>query len=455
MKMVDIVLITETGTPIGPVSHYCTDQKYNLIVVDVSKSADGISLRPLELSDGITVTLLRPSSLKTVSSAVCKALGHCHSRWVFVIDDSTFGTIRNLSTIKKIAETVPRLASIRQTNVPGIHPTNFNPLMGTLYSAPVLNGIHAFPMMIADISVVAYTWGTSVGGEGWAHVTAYVEDTGDSPAIVLPRGVEDHLLEEKTRDSLVIPQLDSSKGWMGSVKKRPWHYRATVVIPHFGTDFRLLMGVIESWRLQTKNLYILIYDTGTPPEHHAALRALASYDTEIHFCRWHGVKNMYDPVALAYDHGITDCRTPHIIFTHNDLVPISKTVASDLLSSCLLEDSPVVGYESVTRPGLIGTQLTVASMTVLGQIRARWHTDSSDSGIEEGFNRCLKQAGITPRFVGKEKLGRSKTPHFDHIGSLVTTRLYINNGKPVPSVQDNLDRVLEETEARLQSWRGA
>jgi hypothetical protein len=429
------------------------DQKNNLIIVDVSKSEDGLLLRSMDLGDGVTLTSLRSSRLKTISSAVLKALSHCQSRWVFVIDDATFGTIRNLPTIKKVAETVPRLASIRQTNVPGIHAVQYNQLMGTLYSFPVLNGIHLFPMMIADVSVVAYTWANSVGGEGWVHVTAYVEDTGDPPAIVLPREVEDHFLEEKTRDSLVIPQLESLHGWKGSVKKRPWHYRATVVIPHFGTAFYLLMNVIESWRLQKEHPYILIYDTGTPPEHHAALRALASYDTEVHFCRWHGVKNVYDPVAMVYNHGITDCRTQHIIFTHNDLVPISRTLVGDLISaSC--EDTPVVGYECETKPGLIGTQLTAAYMPVLDRIRARWDLAPSDTLIEEGFTRCFKQAGITPRFIGREKAGRTRTLHFDHIGGLVTTKLYLRRSYKDTPIQSSLDKVLEETEARLQVWRG-
>ena len=451
--MIDVILITETGAPIGPVSHYCTDQKHNLIVVDVNDSENGLSLRSLELSDGITITLLKSSQLNTVSSAVCKALGYCDARWVLVIDDATYNIIRNLPTIKKIAETIPRLASIRQTNIPGVHPTQYNPLMGTLYSATVLKGIHYFPLMINDVSVVAYTWATSVGERGFVHVTAYVEDIRDSPAIVLPREVEGHLLEDKTRDSLVIPQLESPNGWMGSAKKRPWHYRATVVIPHFGTDFHLLMNVIESWRLQTERPYILIYDTGTPPEYHASLRALASYEVEVHFCRWHGVRNIYDPVALVYNHGITDCRTKHIIFTHNDLVPISQTVVSDLISlSC--EDTPVIGYESHYSPTLVGTQLTTAYMPVLDRIRARWEMIPPYTWVEEGFNRCLKQAGITPMFIGREKNSRSKTPHFDHVGCLVTTKLYFKEGLELARVKSDLDQVLEETEKRLQGWRG-
>lgn len=452
--MVDIILITETGVPIGPVSHYCTYQKHDLIVVDVNKSEKDLSLRFLELSDGITITLLKPSEEKTISSAVCKALCYCDGRWVLVIDDVTFNTVRNLPTLQRIAETIPRLASIRQTNVPGIHPTKFNPLMGTLYSLPVLRGIHSFPRMVADLSVVAYTWGSSVGGEGFINVTAYVEDIGDPPPIVLPREVEDHLLEDKTRDSLVIPQLEFMGGWMGSVKKRPWHYRVTVVIPHFGDDFRLLMNVIESWRLQKERPYILIYDTGTPPEHHASLRALASYDVEVHFCRWHGVKGVYDPVALAYNHGITDCRTKLIIFTHNDLVPISQTVISDL-THLISEDTPIVGYESGLLPTLVGTQLTMAYMPVLDRIRARWEiTPPYATCVEEGFNRNLKQAGITPMLIGKEKKGRSRTPHFDHVGNLVTAKVYFKEGHEFSAAKSDLDQVLEETEKRLQVWRG-
>jgi hypothetical protein len=251
----------------------------------------------------------------------------------------------------------------------------------------------------------------------------------------------------------VIPQPELPRGWMGSVKKRPWHYRATVVIPHFGDDLRLLMNVIESWRLQTERPYILIYDTGTPPEHHESLRALASYDTEVHFCRWHGVRNIYDPVALAYNHGITDCRTRYIIFTHNDLVPISRTVVRDLISlSC--EDTPVIGYECEVCPNLVGTQLTVAYMPVLDRIRVNWDIVRSDIKIEEGFNRHLKQAGVTVRFIGKEKSGRAKTPHFDHIGGLVTAKLYLRSSIHLTPIQSSLDTVLEETEARLQGWRG-
>ena len=326
--------------------------------------------------------------------------------------------------------------------------------MGTVYSVSVLKGIHAFPLMVTDVSVAAYNWATSVGDRGWAHVTAYVEDTADSPAVDLPRESDGDFLEDKIRDSLVIPRVDSVNGWLGSAKKRPWHFKATVVIPHFGKDLRLLMNVIESWRLQTEHPYILIYDTGTPPEYHGSLRGLASYDTEVHFCRWHGVRNVYDPVVMAYNHGMTDCRTKHIIFTHNDLVPISKTLVSDLISSSL-EGTPVVGYESNNRPGLVGTQLTAAYMPVLDRIRARWEIIHSDTWAEEGFNRCLKQAGIVPRFIGKEKSGRSKTPHFDHIGALVTTRVYFNKGHDFSLVMANLDRVLEEAEARVQVWRGS
>jgi hypothetical protein len=450
--MVDIVLITETGRSIGPVSYYCTDQKYNLIVVDSNNSEDGLSLRSLELSDGITLTLIQSGKDETVGSVICKALGFCNSRWILVIDDETFNAIRNLTTIRKIADTIPRLASIRQTNVPGIHPTQYNPLMGTLYSVPVLQGIHAFPMTITDMSLLAYTWANSVAENGFVHVTAYVEDIEDSPTILSPK-IEDYFLEEKTRDSLVIPQLGSSNGWMGSIKKRPWHYRATIVVPHLGNDFRLLMNVIESWRLQKETPYILIYDTGTSSEHHAELRALASYDTEVHFCRWHGVKSVYDPVALVYNHGMTDCRTKHIIFTHNDLVPISRSVVSDLISSTD-EDTPVIGYESKVRPGFIGTHLTAAYMPILDRIRARWDVIPSDIKIEDGFNRCLKQAGITPRFIGKEKSGRSKTAHFDHIGSLVTSKLYSKENRELARVKSDLDEVLEETEKRLQGWRG-
>jgi hypothetical protein len=310
-------------------------------------------------------------------------------------------------------------------------------------------------MMITDVSVVAYEWATSVGERGFINVTAYIEDTGDSPASVLPREVEDHLLEDKARDSLVIPQPELPKGWMGSVKKRPWHYRATVVIPHFGTDFRLLMNVIESWRLQTEHPYILIYDTGTPSEHHESLRALASYDTEVHFCRWHGVRNIYDPVALVYNHGITDCRTKYVIFTHNDLVPISRMVASDLISLCG-EETPVVGYESGICTGLVGTQLTTAYMPVLDRVRARWGIDHSytHTFVEEGLNQFLKHAGITPMLIGKEKRGRSRTPHFDHVGGLVTTRLYWNQNTESARSLSDMEKVLEEAEKRSQTWRG-
>jgi hypothetical protein len=166
------------------------------------------------------------------------------------------------------------------------------------------------------------------------------------------------------------------------------------------------------------------------------------------------VRNIYDPVALVYNHGILDCRTRYLIFTHNDLVPISQTVVSDLISSCS-EDIPVVGYESCPFPNYVGTQLTVACRPVLDQVRIRWEMATPYTWVEEGFNRCLGQAGITPRLIGREKQGRVRTPHFDHVGRLVTTRVYFQDSLELVRVKADLDQVLEESEQRLQSWRGA
>jgi hypothetical protein len=447
----DVILVTETGKSVGSVSYYCADQLANLVIVDLNKLEDGLVFKPSELSDRVSLTFLRSNKKNTISTEISRALRYCTKPWVLIIDDATFGTARNLMTVEAVAKTVPRLASIRQSKTPGINPVKYHQLMGTLYSTTVLNGIRSFGQAVADLSMVAYDWATAVGERGWLHVNTYVEDTQDSLCIVSPGEVEIGFLEVDEKDRLVIPQLES-QGWMGSVKKRPWHYKATVVIPHYGKDLRLLINIVESWRLQTEHPYILIYDTGTPFEHHGSLKALESYDTEVHFCRWHGVRNPYDSVALVYNHGITDCRTRHIIFTHNDVVPISQTVVSDLLSSSF-EETPVVGYESLVCPYLVGTHLTAGYMPVLNRVRARWEGSSSDTWIEEGFNRCLSQAGITPRLIGKEKRWRYKTTHFDHVGSLTSAEVFTLN-KNERQFKVDLDQVLEETESRLSAWRG-
>jgi hypothetical protein len=325
--------------------------------------------------------------------------------------------------------------------------------MGTLYSTSVLKNIAGFEPTVPDISMVAYDWARATRDRGWAHITTYVEGTDDSPRSVSSGEEREDFSEEKSRDGLVIPR-PGPINWMGSFKRRPWHYKATVVIPHYGRDLRLLTNVIESWRLQTERPYIVVYDTGTSAEYHSSLRALASYDTEVHFCRWHGVRNPYDPVALAYNHGITDCRTKHILFTHNDIVPLSQTVVSELISSSF-EDVPVVGYESSAVHNIVGTQLTIAHMPTLRRIRAVWDIIPTYNWIEEGFNTGLKQAGVTPRFIGKEKSYRYKTPHFDHVGSWTTANLYVSTDDVVCRVRSDLEQVLAEAEARLRVWRGS
>jgi hypothetical protein len=65
----------------------------------------------------------------------------------------------------------------------------------------------------------------------------------------------------------------------------------------------------------------------------------------------------------------------------------------------------------------------------------------------------LHNAGVKPRIIGEDvPMERQITPHFDHVGSYVTTQLYYINDQPRAGA--DLNSATLDAEQRLAKWAG-
>jgi hypothetical protein len=452
----DVLLVTRSIESINKAISYCADDCRKLIIVNMMES-DELVIKKTRGHFNAHFYNIDPE--RSISWSVNRALTSSHESWVFLLTDETVSLLSTVGSLEDIAVTIPRLASLKGMALPGISPSRYHSFFGTLYSRRVLRDVKQFDPSIRDLSVVAYNWAREVQNQGWFHMLTYVESSTILPPSVLPRSVEtEESNGDGDQDAYIVPNIRGSgqTRWRGLGTKPPWAYSTTVVIPHYGPNVRILMSAVESWRHQFNRPYILVYDTGTPSKYHPDIRAISSEDVEVHFMRWHGLREPLTSVSLAFDHGIIDCRTRRIIFTHNDVFPLSQTIVDELVNLCD-ESNPVVGYESHylserVPDKLVGTQLTCAYLPTLNRVRLRWISGDRDDSPEEGFGLSLHYAGIKPRFIGIEKNSINvRTTHFHHVGKFTTAPLYYPG--IVHHVNIAASEVIEEAEKRLMRWR--
>ena len=233
----------------------------------------------------------------------------------------------------------------------------------------------------------------------------------------------------------------------------------------------LLPYTIELIRLQTGVVrpYIVIIDTGSPPEEQKKIEALRAPDVEVHLLTSRGYRHASDPVAVALDLALSLCRTEKQVTTHADCFLLRRDALSDLVER-VNPDNPVVGYQISPRPGvkdwerMIGhtwSAFDVASIRKRGitwgygasvdtgtsALRGRWDT-------EYGFMRQCWREGIEPDLMGtEENFERNISEDFDHIRSLPSARLYDN--KHLAKAEGWVDLAISDAKERIESWKNS
>lgn len=263
---------------------------------------------------------------------------------------------------------------------------------------------------------------------------------------------------------------DIDKKWEGRVEKKPWDYKVTAAIPHLNTIEPLRM-CIEVLRHQTERPYIMVIDTGSPPEVREQLEEMRAPDLEIHYVYGHGWRHSSEPVCVALDLAQALCRTDYLFHTHSDCF----LRRSDLLFSLTRitnHENPVVGYRMSPRDWvtkdwewMIGHTATMLYMPMIHQLGVTWSMsrmrDSFGVPItvgngwpdtETGFNHALKSFGITPVFIGHDiNYERQTDGNIDHVRSYPGAQLY--SEPHWNRTQEWMASAMTDAEKRIQAAR--
>lgn len=454
--MTNLVIVTKSPEVFHAVCKAGVLFRRRVMLIDV-----GLSNFPILPSE----TELFVYFLNTDSSpvlAAIKALSISKNESFFLLDDATHHLALYLPYLDQATLSIPRLASSHLTfdGPPGTKQVDFNPLYGTIYPAHALNTLGVFDSDLEDSSMAAYKWAGKCRSKGYTHIQVWSSrDDSFNPTLTQNQLISYPSIS-RGEDPYLAPFPKSTHPWLGTQHKLPWNYPITVVIPHYGGNYRLLRNAINLWRAQRIKPYIIVYDTGTPSSHHPELLAFEDVDVEIHFNRWHAYKEIWSGVASAYQHAIIDSRTSHILFTHNDILPMTRDVTEDLLRLCDAK-RPVVGYGKLNTKQ-IGTTLTMIHTPTIHNSRISWvnlngtpnqiHTYDDFTRPESTFNENLNQCGIEPTIIGYESnTVRDITSHYHHIGGYTFYDLY--HSDRMNKIQPVAEEFLHEAELRLVSWR--
>lgn len=253
--------------------------------------------------------------------------------------------------------------------------------------------------------------------------------------------------------------------------KSPTEYSVTAAIPHLNTIEPLKL-VIELLRLQTERPFIMVIDTGSPPEVLAELYELRAEDVEIHSVAAHGYNHSSEPVAVALDVAHALCRTPWLFHTHTDCFPRRR----DLLETWARlanVNTPVIGYRMSPRDWIttewewmVGHTALMLFMPPLHTIGASWNFQRMHYAFgymldnlggwpdtETGFNHALREAGIKPIFLGFDRNhDRQITDDYDHVRSFSGSSVY-NQGSYSKVAAEWMVAALSEARERVEKWK--
>lgn len=256
----------------------------------------------------------------------------------------------------------------------------------------------------------------------------------------------------------------------GRAEKKPWDYAFTAAIPHLNT-LESLRACIELVRLQSIRPYLMVVDTGSPPDVCAKLEKLRAPDLEIHYLAGHGYRHSSEPVTAALDVAQTLCRTPHLFNTHSDVFLRRRDFAESLLRVCNA-NTPAIGYrmsprEWVTRDWewMVGHTATMLYMPSIHRAGATWSYQRMHyqfdypwqqaigwPDTETGFNCTLREAGIVPVFIGNDRNGeRQIDDNIDHVRSFPGSKVY--SPKRFREANGWMKSALRDAALRARDWR--
>ena len=256
----------------------------------------------------------------------------------------------------------------------------------------------------------------------------------------------------------------------GRAAKKPWEYGVCAVVPHLNT-IEPLRVCIEVLRCQSSRPYILIIDTGSPPTVCAHLEAMRADDLEIHYLAAHGWRHSSEPVTAALDTAHTLCRSTHLFHTHADCFLRRRDFLEEIAQRCTA-DTPVIGYRMSPREWataewqwMVGHTATMLHMPTIHRIGASWSMQRMHHAYgyawqnlggwpdtETGFNHALRDAGVTPLFIGDDRNGeRQVDDNIDHVRSYAGSKTY--SGHYHAKAAGWMADALREAAERIARWR--
>lgn len=229
----------------------------------------------------------------------------------------------------------------------------------------------------------------------------------------------------------------------GRADKKPWDYNVTAIIPHLNTP-ECLELVIELLRLQNERPYIMVIDTGSPPQVLRELESMRADDLEIHYIAAHGYMHSSEPVCAALDLAHALCRTKYLFHTHADLfLRRQDFIRNTMRVTCA--NTPVVGYRMSPRDWcttdwewMVGHTALLLYMPTMHRIGATWSMQRMHHSFhvpwqigngwpdtETGFNHILKVNGIEPVFIGRDRnYDWQKDDNISHVRSFPGMKLH-------------------------------
>lgn len=264
--------------------------------------------------------------------------------------------------------------------------------------------------------------------------------------------------------------------WEGRLQ--PWRETpVTACIAHLDT-IDALKVVLLTLRNQTVRPYILVIDTGSPPDVCSQLEGLRAQDVEVHYVRAHAYSHSSEPVSVALDVAHALCRTEYLYHTHSDVFLMRRDFLAWCLERCNAS-CPVVGYEMSPRAGTedwrgtpshTATMLHMPAMDRIGaawSIRRWWEVTGTPRGATVGwpdtesmFGVCLKDAGIKPLFITPETCPGSRLEtnyerhvdvNLDHVRSFPGSKIYGQDYHR--QAQAGMAAALREARQRVARWQ--
>jgi glycosyltransferase involved in cell wall biosynthesis len=303
----------------------------------------------------------------------------------------------------------------------------------------------------------------------WADVARPVQDHPPSDQLSNNHLPNNH--PSASRPVVIAPVPNQSRGWEGSLAKKPSQYRVTAAIPVIDTVQPLPL-VIATLRLQTERPYIVLIDTGSHARRDQ-IEALRDEDVEIHWIRSHGWRHPSEPVTAALDLVLSFCQTPYLFCTHSDCFLKRRELLEELVGLC--REHKAVGYQLSPRrhsdwEWMLGHTCSMFEIATLDRLNAAWSVRRLCNNreveltpevcgpnwpdTELNLNYQLHEAGIQPKFIGSEQnFERTNDENIDHCRSLPSAALYASTHHQKAS-QWMLDAI-RQAERRIELWRNS